>query len=481
MALSAKVAFNTGVQVASKIIGTVVSLAAVALVTRYLGSFGFGYYTTAITFVTFFSIAGDFGMTLVSSQLLSRPGVDQNKVLSNIFTFRFISAGIMLILAPIVVMFFPYDPIVKQGVIIASITFFSILLNQVFVSLFQKELRADKLAISEIVTRFVILGATVWAVWFNMGILYILWAMALGNILNVLMNLYYARPYARIRFMYDKEIWRDILKRSWPLMITIVLNLVYLKTDTLLLSLFKSPEAVGLYGAAYKVIDVLVTVPFMLGGTVLPILALRWESGKREDYERAWQKLFDATSILAWPAIVGGLILATPIMNIVAGKEFIPAGPILRVLVFAVAGVFFSSLFSHTMISFGKQKKLIWSYVFTALSSLALYFIFIPKFSYIAAAWITVYSEVVISLCAWWLVRRESGLKPKYSKSIKSLLVALVMGVILYVVPFDTSSALGLGVTVFVGALVYLSGLVITGTISRAEIAELTKIKSLNS
>ncbi len=473
MALSGKVAFNTAVQVASKVIGTVVSLAAVALITRYLGSFGFGHYTTAITFVTFFSIAGDFGLTLVTTQLLSKPGVDQRKILNNVFTFRLLSAAAVLILAPITVIFFPYDPIVKQGVIIASLTFFSILLNQVFVSLFQKELRADRLAISEVLSRFLILGLTIVAVWYDWGMSGVLWAMAAGNIGNIILNYYFARRFVKIGFDFDWELWRDILKRSWPLMVTIVLNLVYLKTDVLLLSLYKSPIDVGFYGAAYKVIDVLVTIPFMLGGTVLPILAMRWQAGEKEDYRRAWQKIFDASSLLAWPAVAGGLMLATPIMVIVAGEEFAAAGPILRILIFAVAGVFFGSLFSHTMISFGKQRRLIGSYIFTALSSLILYLILIPKFSYIGAAWVTVYSEVAITLCAWYLVRQESGLRAQFTVSVKSIVAAAIMALVLYFNPLSTQTALGITASVILGALVYVLCLFLLKTFSWKELRDL--------
>lgn len=46
---------------------------------------------------------------------------------------------------------------------------------------------------------------------------------------------------------------------------------MYLKTDTLILSLIKSPEEVGLYGAAYRIIDVPTTLPYMFAGIILPI------------------------------------------------------------------------------------------------------------------------------------------------------------------------------------------------------------------
>lgn len=473
MALSGKVAFNTGIQVISKIIGTLVSLAAVALITRYLGSFGFGHYTTAITFVTFFSIAGDFGLTLVTTQMISKPGVDQNRIISNLFSFRLATAFVVLTFAPLFVIFFPYPAIVKQGVAVASLAFFFILLNQVFVSLFQKELRADRIALAEVISRIIVFLLTVMVAWFNWGMVGMLWAMAIGNALSFAIHYYYGKAYARIRLIYEKAVWKDIAKRSWPFMLTIVLNLVYLKTDTLILSLMKNASEVGLYGAAYKVIDVLVSVPFMLGGTVLPILSLRWQSGKHEDYKRAWQKIFDATSVLVWPMVIGGFVLATPIMTLVAGEEFHPAGAILKILIFAVGGIFFSSFFGYTMVSFNAQRKMIGAYIFTALSALILYLIFIPKFSYMGAAWVTVYSEVAISLASWWLVWKQSKLTLKYVVCFKALIAALIMGLVVSWLPIHVYTVIGLTAAIIVGAIVYALLSWLLGAIKKRDLKEL--------
>lgn len=56
----------------------------------------------------------------------------------------------------------------------------------------------------------------------------------------------------KIRLDYQADWWRKIAQRSWPLAITIILNLLYLRTDILFLSWWQSEAAVGLYGVAYS-------------------------------------------------------------------------------------------------------------------------------------------------------------------------------------------------------------------------------------
>jgi len=85
MQLKKKIAFNTIIQIISKFITTVISLISIGIITRYLGSSGFGEYTTVITFLSFFGIIADLGLTLVTVQMISQPDVDEEKIIGNLF------------------------------------------------------------------------------------------------------------------------------------------------------------------------------------------------------------------------------------------------------------------------------------------------------------------------------------------------------------------------------------------------------------
>lgn len=473
MALARKVAINTIIQVATKVATTGLSLIALALITRHLGRYGFGQYTTAVSWVMFFSIAADLGLTLVTTQLLSKPKADVTLVMSNLFTFRVLSGFVIIALAPIVIFFSPYETIVKQGALPAALAFYFVIITQVFVSFFQKELRTDKIAIAEVTSRVVFLGLTIWAVQMKANVVVLLWILALVNGISFLIHYIYARRSVSFGWRYDKTVWRDIIHRSWPLVITIILNLVYLKADILILSLFKSQADVGLYGAAYRVIDALVTIPFLIGGTVLPILAARWYLPDKSDFKRIWQRVFDVSAIIAWPIVIGGYILATPIMSLISGSDFSAAGPILKILILGVGFIFFSCFFGYTMISLERQRALITAYVITALTSLVLYIILIPLYSYTAAAWITVYSEFLMSLLAWWILRRTIKLKINFSRFFKALLAGVIMGLTILLPVFPTETAFGLCITVSLGGLIYCAVLYVLRGVVKEDIVEL--------
>ena len=132
MQLATRVAYNAMVQIVGKGVSTFLGLLAVAMMTRYLGSAGFGQYTTIITFVSIFAIVADLGLTLVASQLINRPQADIKYLLGNLFGFRLVSALVIIGLAPLVVWLFPYGREIKIGVSVISFSYLFFSFNQVY-------------------------------------------------------------------------------------------------------------------------------------------------------------------------------------------------------------------------------------------------------------------------------------------------------------------------------------------------------------
>lgn len=472
MRLSTKVAYNTIVQVISKVIATALGLAAVAIMTRYLGKEGFGQYTTIVTFLSFFAIIADLGLTLVTVQMISRPSVDEHKILSNLFSLRFVSAIIFLGLAPLVIIFFPYDPIIKLGVAVTALSFFFIALNQILVGLFQKNLRMDKVSIAEVVSRIVLVAGVVLVWHFDLGLINIMTATVIASAVNFLLHYSFSRNFVRIKLHFDLAVWKKIIKQSWPLALTIIFNLIYLKTDTLILSLIKSQAEVGIYGATYKVIDVLITFPFMFAGIVLPIMTARWALSNKEGFKNVLQRSFDMMAIIAIPLVIGTQFVAKDVMVLVASQEFAPSGAVLQILIIAAGLIFLGCMFAHAVIALDKQKKIIPVYIFTAITAVIGYLIFIPRYSYFGAAWVTIYSEISITLASFYLVWKYAQFFPNLKVVGRSLAASLIMASALYLI-----SSWNLFLVLSLAVLVYFIMLYLFKGIDKQVIMDLVSSK----
>lgn len=434
MQLSTKVAYNAIIQTVSKIIATILGLVAIAMITRYLGQTGFGQYTTVITFISFFATIADLGLTLITVQMISKPGSEVEKTIGNLMALRLVSAVALLGFAPLAVLLFPYSWEIKIGVLIAALAFLFTALGQILIGLFQKNLRMDKASFAEIVSRIMLVAGLFIAIKYNCGLYGILIVTVLANVLGFLLQYLLAIPLLKIKLQFDFVFWRKIIKKSWPLATTIILNLIYLRTDTLLLSIIPRKTEigilaeVGLYGAAYKVIDVLITLPFMFAGIVLPILTARWAEKNKAGFELVMQKSFDAMMIIAVPLMIGTQFVASQIMTIVAGSDFAVSGQILKLLIIACGAIFFGNIFAHAVIAIDRQKNIIGAYLFAAITSVIGYLIFIPLFSYYGAAWVTIYSEVLIALASFYLVWKYGNFLPNLKVTFKALISSVIMG-----------------------------------------------------
>lgn len=457
MRLAARVAYNTLAQLSGKLISAGLGLAAVGVMTRYLGQSGFGEFTTVIAFASSFAIIADLGLSLVTTQMINRPGANQEEALGNLLSFRLVSALLIIGLAPLTVWFFPYNQAIKIGVTVVSWSYLFFSFNQIFVSLFQKELKTHLIAVAEVASRAVLLVIVILAAGRQWGLTGILWSMVASNLVNFGLHYIFARRLARFRWQMAWPVWRQIMSRSWPLLATIVLNLVYLKADVLILSLIKPQAEVGLYGAAYRVVDVLVSLPFMFAGLMLPILVKHWSGGARDSFKFVAQKVFDVTVLATAPLLVGGWLLARPAMSVVAGPNFIISGSILKILLVAVVAVFFSCVFTYMMISFEEQKRLIKYYLLTAVTALPVYYLAIKQYSYFGAAWGTVYSEVLIFACSTWAAWHYSRFLPNLRLLPKALGATAIMAGIIAVLRFnlDVFTPAGLAITAVAGVAAY--------------------------
>ena len=460
MNITTKVAHNYIFQLISKTISTILGLIAIALMTRYLGVHNFGHYITIITFLSFFGILADLGLTLITVQMISQKDANISKILSNLLGIRFASALIFLSIASITVLFLPYEALTQKGVLIAAWSFFFIALTQILVGLFQKNLQMQKVAIAEIISRILLVTGICLSLWLDLGLYIILLVIVLTSFTNFAILYFFSKKTTKITLAFDFELWLQIIKKSWPLAITIALNLIYLKADTLILSFMQSQEIVGIYGAAYKVIDVLITLPFMFAGIVLPILTKEWSENNHKAFKQVLQKSLDTMLIIAIPFVIGTQYIAHNVMTLVAGPGFYAAGYALKLLIIACAIIFIQVIFSHAVIAINKQKKLIIGYSITAITALAGYLIFIPKFSYIGAAYVTIYSEALIASISIFLIYKYTRFLPNLKIAGKVTLASLLMGSILHFTKnHNLFISLGSASAIYFAALYYTQAL----------------------
>lgn len=471
MGIGKKVAHNTFIQIAGKAFSVTIAIGAMAILTRYLGQEQFGWYTTTVAFLQFFGILADFGLVLVTAQMLaSNPGKEK-KIMHNLFTFRLFSAIIIIGLAPLTVLFFPYPEQVKVAVGISTIMFISIAMQQIFTGLFQKHLEMKWTVLAEILARITLISGVGLVAWYNLGFLAAISAMVIASLVHLAALWSTGARFQHIRLAFDKAIWKEIIGKSWPIALSIFFNMVYLRADILILSLTRTQAEVGLYGAAYRILDTVLQAPIMFMGIVLPILTAAWVQKNRDYFKRVLARANDFFILFGLPLIVGGIILAVPILTFIAGDEFVQSGFIAQILFLALIGGFMGALYGHTIVAINKQRKAIWIYFWVALLGLIAYLLVIPMYGTIGAAWVTVATELVAGVLLYNFIRRTTKTSIPFGVFGSKVLIATsLMGLAVWFL-----RDINLGFVLITGILVYSIAILLLKAVTIKEIRSLIR------
>jgi O-antigen/teichoic acid export membrane protein len=469
MNLSQAIAKNAAIQYTSKVIGTILGLFTIAILTRYLGAAGFGEYTVAASYLQFTGTLVDFGFTITAVRMLSVAGADREKIFGNIVTLRLVSALFVFAASALLALLLPWGASVHKAIAIGAFSFVLLSLYQVSVGLFQQSMKMQYPAVAEVAGRAGLLIGVIVVSAAGFGISGVMVAMGVGNLIMIAIALCSSRKITAWKLQLDRTTVRDIVKQSAPIAVSIMFNLIYLRGDIIVMKLVGRPAAeIGWYGAAYKPLDVITVIPIIFMGLVLPHFVDAWSKIDRTRVRRVMERAVDGVSLLAMPTLVGGMMLATPLMIFLSGNEFAPAGPLLAMLIVAAFMVFFGSLFGYLIVGINRQRTMTWFYALDAFVSLALYFIFIPRFGATAAAIVTIFSEALIAVAAGAIVVWQTKVFPSLNIFFRAAAAAAAMGIVLYFIP-----SLNVIIRVIFGASAYAVFAFLFGAVTQTEIKKL--------
>ncbi len=467
-----KLAHNTIIQILGKGLTITFALVGFGLTTRHLGQEGFGFLVTIYAFLTIFGILVDLGLQMTTTQLISNPKEDESKILSNALTIRLIASIIFLSIAPIVVLFFPYPSIVKIGVAVAAVGFLFNSLTATITSLFQKHLTMIKSVIADEAAKIIYLTLIFAAVFLNWGLFGIIAALVVDSIVTFAILFYFAQKQTVLKPSFDFIIWKKIFTKTWPIALTIALNLIYFKGDLFIMSLIRTPSEVGLYGAPYRVLEVLINISFLLLGLILPILAASAAAKNFTKFKEMLQSTFDFLVIFTVPMIIGTLFLGESIMVFVSGSEFIISGQLIKILMLATGAIFIASLFGYAVVALDQQKRMIKFYAINAVISIIGYIYLISNYGYWGAAWMTVFTEVFILVTAGYVMYKNIKFLPKLTLLGKSIIASLLMAI-----PLVTFSNLNFLILAFTAIIVYFVTLYALKGFDKQFVLDIIKIK----
>ncbi|HEX9921950.1 MAG TPA: flippase, partial [Anaerolineae bacterium] len=254
---------------------------------------------------------------------------------------------------------------------------------------------------------------------------------------------------ATLSFHITPKNWLPILKASLPFALITFTLMAATDLDTVLLSLWRSPEEVGWYKAAYNLSFKLLFLKGALLTTLHPQMA-RYYGISKDRVAKTFNTSFKILWVFSFPIAIGVSLLAEPLVLLLYTDEFIRSGIVLAILIWALPLTNLSSLCGSITVASDKEKKAAKVYLASALLNLVSNLIAIPIWGYIGAAVSTVLTEFVALGLFYSVLHSEFPLTDLKNTLLKPAVAGLAMAVVILGLP-----KLPLGVVIVIGALVF--------------------------
>ena len=278
-----------------------------------------------------------------------------------------------------------------------------------------------------------------------------------------LINIFYVRKYAKIRFTFNMDLKRHLL----PLLILFANSIaitIYVNSDITMLGFFESNAQVGVYSFVSKIYNLLKQLINAVIVVSVPRIAYI-QKNRPKEYKILINKIFSVLNIIMLPIIVGLFCMSDSMILLAGGEQYISGNVALKILSVAILFAIYASLFTNCMLIVNRQEKLcLNATVISAIVNVGLNFVLMPWLGMIGAAITTVLAEFVNCVMQIFFSKpffnwRTLKIKPIISCMCGSVAVGLICMVCNW--SFDTSlfrmiSAVLISVVVYVGILILM-------------------------
>ena len=309
-------------------------------VARYLGPEQFGVYSYAMAFVALFGTIAKLGLdSIVVRDLVNHPE-ERDVYLGTAFWLKLIGALLTLSLLAIAVQFTGNDAmtnlyifIIGSGLIFQSFDVVDSYFQSKVLSKYVSIAKLIQLALSSVLKLyFIFIQADLF--WFVL--------VSLIDQITVALSLvfaYWRQKIGGFFWCFNVGTAKAMLRNSWPLILSGVAVMLYMRIDQIMIKEMLGEREVGLYSAAVRLSEAWYFVPAIITTSLFPAI-VNAKKTSEDLYHARLQRLY---TTLVWLAIAIAVLmtfLSDWLITLLYGEAYKDAGQVLIIHIWA--GVFVS-------------------------------------------------------------------------------------------------------------------------------------------
>ena len=383
-----------------------VSYVVIVAIARYLHKDDIGAFFFAASLASVASVFTEFGTTNYLVREIAAYPERTSAVIGAVLCVRLplmIVAGAGLFLVA-----WAFYPEIRTAVALSILYLFLESLAFTFSAVFIALRRIRQRVITDVASRIVLVAAIFAAIWLDAGLPAVLIAFAISNLVFAVSALWWLNADSGpISVRWEVAEARNVLRRSAPFFLLIVLSVLHFKVDTVMLGFLTSLETVATYEIAYRCFEVSRVAIRPLGTIFLPICVGLIANNAWPEYRGLVKRLLAAAILLG--AVVGGVVasFSEPIIGLVFGDDYDQSAPILSVLFYTVPAMYLAFVGSVLANTLHLEKRMVYVMAVCLLTNVATNFYAIPRWGGVGAAWTTFATESLLAVCVLLMLLRK--------------------------------------------------------------------------
>jgi len=378
-----------------------VGLLVTVWVARFLGPKQFGLLSYALAYSALFGPIAGLGLNEIIVRDLVRDPESANSTLGSAFVLQTLGSLTAIFLIVTTLLFVrPNDDLALLAVCVLSLsTLFKS--SEVAKYWFESQVQSKYSVWVENGSFCALSLVRIGLIYMNAPLMAFVWAAVIESaVIAVGLMIVYTRYGGHLRHWHPNYARaRALLSDSWPLILSSVAIMIYMRIDQIMIASILGDAAVGIYSAAVRISEVWYFIPMAIAASVFPIILESKVQSEKLYYQRL-QRLYDLMAILAVSVALLTTFTSSWIVSLLFGNDYQQAAPVLTVYVWAGVFVALGVARGKWLLAENLQHIGYWYVGLAMIVNVIGNLILIPVYGAIGASLATVVSQATAALIA---------------------------------------------------------------------------------
>jgi O-antigen/teichoic acid export membrane protein len=346
-------------RVLSYAVGVLVSVLGASLLLRHLSQSDFARYTTILSITTIIAALTDLGLTGVGvREAATADRAGRERVVRNLLGMRLTATTVGLAGACLFSIAVGYPTVMTEGILIAGVALLVLVTYDSYTIPLQVSLLLGRTASLDALRQICQTLTVVLLVIAGASLLPFTASQLPGALAAAAIAAYLIRSQVRLTPTFDRAQWVHMARELLPFAAASAIGAIYFRVEIIVLSLVSSELETALFGAAFRITEVVVGIPWLVASAALPVVA-RAAHNDRERLAYVLRQLFGA-SLTAGAGIAVAIFLGAQFaLEVVAGPKYDASVEVLQIQSITVLFTFLVTQWGFALLALRRTRALL--------------------------------------------------------------------------------------------------------------------------